>query len=545
MKRRILFSGEASWLSTGFATYNREILKLLHATGKYEIAELGGYGRQDDPNAQKLPWKFYGVMPLNEEEERIYKSNPQNQFGAYKFDAVVADFQPDIVFDARDPWMLTHILKSRFRANYKTILMPTVDSHPQKAEWIEELFKKSDKITTYSVYAKEVLELAGVKVDAVTSPGVDLEVFKPLNKEQIRSDWGIKKGLLVIGTVMRNQKRKLFPDLFESYMAMLKKYENIPEIKRSVLLCHTSYPDLGWDLRELLHRTGVLRHTIFTYHCDSCTRNFFSWFLECDPRGNGRCLFCGKQTAHMPNTHNGISEKELAEIYNIMDIYIQPSICEGWALPIVEAKACGVPGLYQNYSAMEDHVKNGGGLPIKIGRYFTEAETMAVRSLPDHADMIDKMKFLLTNHKERLKMGAEARKCVEEMHGWSVSSKKLEKLIDETPIHDRADTWNARPLIKIVSKGRMPDGLADDQFVLLLYRAILDREPDQQGFQHWLTQLANGMSRDSVEAYFRNEVESHNRFEQVRFKKSLLNRGLGTESNITVESNTLPGILIA
>lgn len=543
MKRRVLFSGEASWLSTGFSTYNREILKLLHATDKYELAEFGSYGRQDDPKTKQLPWRFYGAMPLNEEEERIYKSNPQNQFGAYKFDAVVSDFQPDIVVDARDPWMLSHILKSRFRANFKTVLVPTVDSHPQKPEWIEELFKKSDVITTYSDYAKRVLESDGVKIAGVTSPGVDIETFKPLNKEQIRSDWGIQKGIFVIGTVMRNQKRKLFPDLFEAYAILRKKYDNIPEVKKSVLLCHTSYPDLGWDLKELLHRSGVLRHVIFTYHCDSCSRNFFSWFLECDPKGNGRCLFCGKQTAHMPNTHNGIDSKELAEIYNVMDIYIQPSICEGWALPIVEAKACGVPGLYQNYSAMEDHVNNGGGLPINIGRFFTEAETMAVRSMPDQNDIVEKLKMLLVNHKKRLELGKEARACVEKMHAWSVTSSKFEKIIDSLDIADRKKTWNARALIKIVPNGRIPDGLTDEQFVLLLYRAILDREPDMPGFNHWLAQLANGTPRQNVESFFRNEIESHNKFEQVRYKKSLLNRGF-QEANIIVESNTLPGIMI-
>ncbi len=42
-KRRILFIGEASFLATGFSTYWQEVIKRLHATGEFEIAEMGSY----------------------------------------------------------------------------------------------------------------------------------------------------------------------------------------------------------------------------------------------------------------------------------------------------------------------------------------------------------------------------------------------------------------------------------------------------------------------------------------------------------------------
>ncbi|MEK0337774.1 MAG: LAGLIDADG family homing endonuclease, partial [Nitrosopumilus sp.] len=40
-KRRILFIGEANFLATGFSTYWHEVLKRLHETNEFEIAELG------------------------------------------------------------------------------------------------------------------------------------------------------------------------------------------------------------------------------------------------------------------------------------------------------------------------------------------------------------------------------------------------------------------------------------------------------------------------------------------------------------------------
>ena len=36
-----------------------------------------------------------------------------------------------------------------------------------------------------------------------------------------------------------------------------------------------------------------------------------------------------------------VPDNDLAEIYNLADVYIQPSFYEGFALPVLEAKACG------------------------------------------------------------------------------------------------------------------------------------------------------------------------------------------------------------
>ena len=85
-KRRILFCGEASYLSTGYATYTREVLRRLHATGKYDIAELGTYGKPEEPEIKDVPWKFYPNIPdiKNTEAVQEYNSNNINQFGAWK-----------------------------------------------------------------------------------------------------------------------------------------------------------------------------------------------------------------------------------------------------------------------------------------------------------------------------------------------------------------------------------------------------------------------------------------------------------------------------
>jgi hypothetical protein len=55
-------------------------------------------------------------------------------------------------------------------------------------------------------------------------------------------------------------------------------------------------------------------------------------------------------------------------------------------MPIIESMSCAVPAMVVNYSAMEDHAKMPGGIPINVGRYFYEAviETEQRRALPDN-----------------------------------------------------------------------------------------------------------------------------------------------------------------
>lgn len=567
-KKRILFSGEASFLSTGFSTYNREIITRLYTTGQYEIAEYGSYAQPGDQRSKALPWRFYGVLPINEAEKKIYESNPANQFGKYKLDSVLADFQPDIVFDARDPWMLEHLVTSKFRNNFKLVLMPTVDSAPQRAEWIKNIFAEADVLTTYSRWGKKVLENSGLIVRDVTSPGVKLDEFKPLDKLEIRDKFCITPTLLVFGTVMRNQKRKLFPDLFDAYARLRhkhairqlvarakakvrkgqrisKKEEKALRIDHSVLYCHTSWPDLGWDIPQYLGRYQLQRHIIFTYKCDSCNKVFTNWFTPCDKKGMCVCRICGSPTAHMPSTHNGVDEKDLIEIFNLMDIYLQPAICEGWGLPIMESKACGIPGLYQNYSAMEDHVQNGGGLPINIVRMYHEAETASLRSLPDVNDMVAKMELLAFDKNKRLKMGEQARKCAERLHTWEVTVDKLDKIFSSLELSDRDTTWDRVPEFKNVYPISPPPNCNDEQFVNWLYINILGRTPEEKGFNDWMGTLKNGGDRNAVEAFFREQINAHNKFEEVRWRGSLKVRGIVEEQiHYETQKDIIPGMLL-
>lgn len=349
-KKRLLFVGESSYLATGFSTYYNEVLKRLHNMGEFEIAELGSYGHDADPRNDLIPWKFYPAMPAPDDQagNAEYNSDVYNQFGKWRFDKVCLDFNPDIVIDIRDPWMYSWILRSPYRKHFNLFHMACCDGIPQKPIWIEE-YKQCDKLFTYSEWAKDILTKDGCNVADVMSPCADIDVFAPVvDKKAHKQSMGIDPECYIIGTCMRNQKRKLFYDLIEAYAKWFKKakiggYENIAQ--KTYLYLHTSYPDVGFDIGRAISEFGVSTRVLMTYFCTACGAIYPSFFsgqwAVCKNRK------CGKMSAHPPNANHHISREALANVYNLFDIYVQYSICfhpntpilteDGWR-PIKEIK---------------------------------------------------------------------------------------------------------------------------------------------------------------------------------------------------------------
>jgi ribosomal protein L40E len=333
-KKRVLFVSEASYLNTGYATYSREVLKRLHSSNKYEVAEFSIYGGIEDKRRSSIPWKNYPNMPdhQNEEQNKVYGSDSMNQFGKWRFERVCIDFKPDVVLTIRDWWMDAFIQHSPLRKYFKWIWMPTVDASPQNEEWIDS-FSDADIVLTYSDWAVDVLKSQSdqINVKCAAPPSASEDFFQIPNKSAHKERMGIDPSWKIIGTVMRNQRRKLFPELFEAFGKYLKKTG-----KTDVYLyCHTSYPDNGWDLPKYLFENEISSRVLFTYVCEACGATSPSKFSDTAKP----CDKCGQFAAKMSNVSSGVDTKTLGAIYNLFDIYIQPANSEGFGLPIVEAAA--------------------------------------------------------------------------------------------------------------------------------------------------------------------------------------------------------------
>jgi glycosyltransferase involved in cell wall biosynthesis len=322
-------------------------------------------------------------------------------------------------------------------------IMPTVDARPQARQWIAT-YESADACFTYSDWAGEVLkdQSGGLIKYMGSSPPSAHPAYKPVeDKNNHKQLFGIDPKFKIIGTVMRNQRRKLYPDLFEAFRIFLDKSES----KDYYLYCHTSYPDLGWDIPELLQQNQIASKVLFTYICNETKKPFASTFKG----ALAQSPFTGNFVATLSNVKNGASYEDLASIINLFDLYVQYANCEGFGLPIVEAAACGVPVMATDYSAMESEVRKLEGIPIKPKALYKELETGCLRAVPDNElsaslflDFFQKM-----NDQERAALSKKTRQNFEQHFRWDVSGKKWEDYFDSVEILPIEKTWASPPRI--------------------------------------------------------------------------------------------------
>ncbi len=444
-KPKILFCSEASFLNTGYANYSRRMLEYLQNTNKYELAELAAYGERNDPRGLNLPWKYYGVMPnmnyepvANKEEIDRYQNDTISQFGSFIFEEVCLDFRPDIIYDIRDYWMCSYIQSSPFRKYYNFALMPTVDAYPQARHWID-MYKDADIVFSYSEWAGEVLKKQSndmINYVGTASPSVD-EIFKPISQLEAREKLGIDKDIKIIGTVMRNQRRKLFPDLFKAFRMFL---DSVDDQSKYFLYCHTGFPDLGWDIPELLQEYKVCSNVLFTYKCSSSGRIFadvYKGVKNISPD-------TGKMSAQICGVKNGASLEDLVNIYNSMDLYVQYANSEGFGIPLVEAAACGIPIAATNYSAMTSILQNIEGIKLEPKTFYKELETGCERAVPDNNLAVDEfIKFFRIKNIQELK--DRTRQNFISHYKIDISAQNLMNNFDALELKNEAYTWYSKP----------------------------------------------------------------------------------------------------
>lgn len=559
-KKRVLFVGEASFLNTGFSTYYRELLPRLAATNKYEIAEFGSYASTNDPKVKSFingRWKFYGNNPETDEEKQLFNQQDPaqpgqntNQFGRWKFEHVLADFKPDIVIDIRDWWMVAFQERSPFRQYFKWLVMPTVDSIPQKEEWINT-YNGANYVMAYSDFGIDSLRRSSPKLElrmdppgkkgfvglnrqpgrlhpVPLRPGVDAKTFYVRTEEEkaeTRRKWGLKGDVPTVLLVQRNQARKRIAEVINAFALMKNKYSGNETIDRAVLLMHTGWPDnsMSIDYPRVIERIqrgyhgmpgggrkGIINEVCNTFMCtdEKCGDVFVAPAIHLRRSAIIPCPKCGKQSARTPNTGHGLTREQLSEVYAMADVMIQASIAEGCGMPVQEAKACGTPVLVTDYAAIaekgrkceeyehvdqENSTVHLGGETLEVAYLYEEPETTCWRAHTSLEDMADKMAKMLMDEEYRKQKSKEARECVELNYDWDKNYKEWEWILDHVSPLDRSETWDKPVKIISISKEQPPADLNDQQFVEWCYVNLLGYgnpgNIDANGLKTWMQKL--------------------------------------------------------
>lgn len=441
MKKRVLLVTDFSALPTGYGVYARELLYRLQAFG-YEVAELACYVSQSDPRVFQQPWPVYANKPEEGSAEwHPYHSSPSMELGEFTFNSVCLHFMPHYVLDFRDPWAFEYQAYSPFRKFYNWIISPTTDAFPLNPEWVE-MFGDADAVLSYSEFGRDtILEQGDVNFLDVASPGTSnyFHQFDAQRRISNRNKYGIPENIHIAGTVMRNQPRKLFPDLFDAFS------KHIHESGRNdtFLYCHTAFPDLGWNIPELLIKYGLSNRVLFTYKCRKCEHVSVKFFNDtlafCDKCRNFSCNIAG--------VGNGLSTKELSDIYNLFDFYIQASSFEGFGIPVVEAVMCGLNVACTNYSSMESFIKNINVTPIEILKLEKEASTGRNYAILDVSSLTKIMNrfFSLSRH-DLYSTGKELMNSAKLYYNWDKCASVWIKAIESLDVKEDYKSWLSQPI---------------------------------------------------------------------------------------------------
>jgi len=538
MKKRVFIANDSSFIASGYGVYGKELLTRLHNSGKYEVAELGCYADCSRPEIRTIPWKFYpNAVGPDDKRFDSYRSNPAHQFGSWRFNRAIFDFKPDIVFDVRDYWMSAYQETSPFRRHFHWVLMPTVDSAPQKTDWYYT-FANADVVVPYTEWAKTTLRIGGGNklniFPKIANAGINPNEFYPIENKKAHKRKYFEDDYDIVGLVMRNQKRKLIPDILLTFKNYLHKIKNTDKYNKTYLYLHTSYPEEnGWDLPSLLLEFGLLDKTYFTYTCRNCHKCFPSKFNN----ALIRCKHCNvDNTACFASVANSVSTTELNEIYNLFDIFIQYAICEGFGMPQVEAAACGIQIASVDYSAMTEIVENLNGIKIPVKRMFRELETNADRVYPDNDFTTDLLYKYFNEMSDDIKISNSKKireKCLS-IYTWDNVYNTWDECFDQLSITNKVP-WNARE--KFTTKHEnmtVPGNLNPREFVEYICNNIIN-EPYlintshvQQIIRDLSTKLIarNGtiktfLFKDAVQAleqYLNNKVAA----ESMRFNEEKL-----------------------
>ena len=366
-KIKVLVQSNYSRMVTGFGKNMKNILLALHKDPDIEVFEAANgvqYGRDIC-----TPWESYGTYPSDQKTLTEIEKEPARkraaQYGFYTIDKIVEKVKPDIFLGIEDVWAFREYEKKSWWNETRKIIWTTLDSLPILDQAIE-MEPKCDQMLVWASFAEKAMKELGHETVETVHGAVDYSHFKPLdNREELRKLHGLQKDF-VIGFVFKNQLRKSVPNLLEGFKKFKSKNPEVP----AKLLLHTDWGEEhhGWNIPRYLKEKDLEDGSVLaTYVCHKCddyfVQPYFGEDKDCSPCGS-------KKSVKTKNSGKGVGEKELNELYNMMDVYCHPFTSGGQELPIQEAKAAGLITLVTDYSCGTDSAyEHQGGIPLDWNEY--------------------------------------------------------------------------------------------------------------------------------------------------------------------------------
>ena len=382
-KLRIMINSNSPWSKSGYAQQAAQFLPLIRDEG-YPIACVCFFGLNG------------GVIELDG-----IKMYPRME-STWGDDAMIAHaktFNADVMFTLQDIWTLQpQTLQKLEKDGRRFIPIVPIDHEPSPSGIFDRL-RFAYRVVTYAPFGTRELKRLGMHSTYIPHT-IDKTYYKKYDKKECRKKLGIPDDLFLFGMVAANKDnppRKCFQHVMDAFVKFHKKRP------KSALYFHTNVGQKGgFPIKEYAKFLGIENQI---YHV--------SWYEQ---------------------THS-ILQDEMPRIYSAMDCLLCPSLNEGFGVPIIEAQACEVPVITNDFTAMKDLVIEGktGYLTKVLYKRFDAMQSYV--GVPDPKSIYKCMEKVFKADRE--KMGKAGRKFVlknfELQHVWDTKWKvflnQLEKEI--------------------------------------------------------------------------------------------------------------------
>lgn len=309
---RVLLLGNAPWTMSGYAEQIALLIPRLKAAG-HEVAVAANHGLQNAPTV----WQDTLIYPSSDTWSNA-------GIGLY-----AEHFEADVVICLHDAWVMKPDL---WPDDFRMAIWAPVDHYPPPPPVLGVLNHDKVQPIAMSRFGERFLS----RLDALYAPhAVDTTVFRPQPeaRDAVRAGMGIGPGDFLIGVVGANRgwqpdiSRKCLPQILQAFARFL------PEHPDAWLYMHTD--------PKPVERGTPLEPLIMALNAAT-------------PGLMDRVRFPSERELLM-----GVRRDLLAAQYAAFDVLLNPSMGEGFGVPILEAQACGVPAIVSEHSAMTELVGPG------------------------------------------------------------------------------------------------------------------------------------------------------------------------------------------
>ena len=486
-KKTILIHSNFCKAFTGFGKNKKNILRYLYSTGKYNIVEAANGHQLNDPQIKSVPWECYGTLPPMSKLQSMAPDQQRSAgYGGEMIDEIIKKVKPDVYIGIEDIWAFNDFHKKAWWNKINCMIWTTLDSLPILPQAIES----APKIKNYYVwasFAEKAFNKMGYDHIKTLRGSVDTQNFFRLKDEErsnLRKKFNIDQDSFIIGFVFRNQLRKSVPNILEGF----KKFKISNPNSNAKLLLHTHWSE-GWNIQDLLKEKEIHPNDILTtYFCNKCN----SYEIRSFTGQEQKCNYCGSdKSVNTTNISHGVSEKQLNEVYNLMDVYCHPFTSGGQEIPIQEAKLTELITLVTNYSCGEDNCTiDSGGVPLKWHEY-REPGTQFIKASTDANSIALEIENIFKMDKiQKQKIEKISRQWAIDNFSIEIIGKKIEDIIDNMPDIDFSFNDNE---VLLDENYKPKDNLSKDEFIIDLYKNILKEDIDKNsnGFKYWDSKLSN------------------------------------------------------